>query len=177
MNQTPSIVQEHQGHSWNHECQEDDNDETDNNDDEEDDDDNIPSFLNEEIHELERETNAILDLVRCAGEETPSSSLLSLSSSLLSQEKKRKNNNKKPMTLATGFDMLHDNGDKATTTNWSSSSSTSTPVWEEWKADWDAVEEIAGAEMTATTCQTDNDEDDDDKDDDEDDNHMGSQCK
>ena len=62
-NQTPSIVQEHQGHSWSHECQEDDNDETDNNDDEEDDDDNTPSFLNEEIHELERETNAILDLV------------------------------------------------------------------------------------------------------------------
>ena len=53
-------------------------------------------FLNEEIHKLERETNTILDLVQCASQETPSSSLLSLSSSLLSQEKKRKNNNKKP---------------------------------------------------------------------------------
>ena len=81
------------------------------------------------------------------------------------------------MTLATGFDILHDNGDKATTTDWSSSSSTSTPVREEWKADWDGVEEIGAAEMTAMTCQTDNDEDDDDKDDDEDDNHMGSQFK
>ena len=63
MNQTPSIVQEHQGHSWIHEHQEDDNDETNNNDDEEDDNDNTPSFLNEEIHKLERGTNAILDLV------------------------------------------------------------------------------------------------------------------
>ena len=175
MNQTPSVVQEHQGHIRSYERQEDNNDETDNNDDEEDDNDNTPSFLNEEIHKLERETNAILDLVQHATEETPSSSLLSLSSSLLSQEKKRKNNNKNPTTLATGFDILHDNGDKATTTNWSSSSSTSTPIWEEWKADWDAVEEIAAAEMTTMTCQMDNDEDDDDED--ADDNHMGSQCK
>ena len=96
MNQTPSIVQEQPGQSWNHECQEDDNDETNNNDNEEDDDDDTPSFLNDEIHKLERETNAILNLVRRASQETPSSSLLSLSSSLLSQEKKRKNNNKKP---------------------------------------------------------------------------------
>ena len=126
MNQTPSIEQEQPGQSWSHERQEDDNDKTDNNDNEDDDDDNTPLFLNEEIHKLERETNAILDLVQHAREETPSSSLLSLSSSLLSQEKKRKNNNKKPMTLAAGFDILIDNGDEATTTNWSS----------EWKADW-----------------------------------------
>ena len=137
-NQTPSIVQQHQGHSWSHESL-DNNDKTNNNDDDEDDDDNTPSFLNEEIHKLERETNDILDLVRRAREETPSSSLLSLSSSLLSQD--------------------------------------STPVWEEWKTDWDAVEEIAAGEMTATTCQTDNDEDDDNENDDEHDNHMGRQCK
>ena len=55
------------------------------------------------------------------------------------------------MTLATGFDILHDNGDEATTTNWSSSSSTSTPVREEWKADWDAVEEIAADRIPSTT--------------------------
>ena len=95
-NQTPSIVQEQPGQSWSHEHQEDDNDETNNTDDEEDDNDDTPSFLNDEIHKLERETNAILDLVRHASQETPSSSLLSLSSSLLSQEKKRKNNNNKP---------------------------------------------------------------------------------
>ena len=51
----------------------------------------------------------------------------------------------------------------------------STPIWEEWKADWDAVEEIEAAKMTAMTCQTDNDEDDDDKDEDEDDNDMGTE--
>ena len=64
MNQTPSIVQEQPGQSWNHECQEDDNDETDNNDNEDDDDDNTLLFLNDEIHKLERETNDILSLVR-----------------------------------------------------------------------------------------------------------------
>ena len=63
MNQTPSIVQEQPGQSWSHERQEDDNDETDNNDNEEDDDDDTPLFLNDEIHKLKRETNAILDLV------------------------------------------------------------------------------------------------------------------
>ena len=95
VNQTPSINQDRAG-GWSHEHQEDDNDETDNNDEVEDDNDNTPSFLNEEIHKLERETNAILNLVQCASQETPSSSLLSLSSSLLSQEKKQKNNNNKP---------------------------------------------------------------------------------
>ena len=77
--------------------------------------------------------------------------------------------------MATGFDILHDNGNEATTTNRSSSSSTSTPIWEEWKADWDAVEEIVAAKTTAMTCQMDDDEDDDDIDEDEDDNDMGAE--
>ena len=55
------------------------------------------------------------------------------------------------MTLPTRFDILHDNSNEATTTNRSGSSCTSTPIWEEWKADWDAVEEIAAAETTTMT--------------------------
>ena len=77
-NQTPSIVQEQPGQSWNHERQEDDNEKTDNNNNEEDDNDDTTSFLNDEIHKLKRETNAILNLVQRASQETPSSSLFSL---------------------------------------------------------------------------------------------------